>query len=744
MMAHSVASTSHYHATQGLGTVVNGTTQQQLFIQQELDFEESNSALENQDATLKSLTTRLEYLRNEAIKNKSEKYCPPGTLVSFSPIANGLAEEEFLVKPVEDLFTYTDNPNLWTIVKRTIQNLGLSYGDLCTSTLYTISTLVYAGNGDIPSEFEIFASGSIIFWLLILVPTIKYTLFVPMADHNGEGGAFAMIGLLKQKNVNQRVFQVAKIVAMIGAGALLADGTLTPAISVVSAIQGLQVGIPSLSTSSVVGISVVILFVVFVGQPLGSSRIGWAYGPILFVFCICQSIAGIRNIIYYPKIFQCINPWYAFRGIGYVWNDHSVGFVKLSAALLSLTGSEAMYADMGHFGRTPMRIGWLCIVFPSVLLSYFGQLAMIAAQPALAIRAGDKIFFYQVSTPLLWPLIVISTFAAIVASQAIVSGAFSIMGQAVAMDLFPRLRVKRTNTQIYGQVFLPEINVILAIITLSLEVGFRTSSALTSAFGVAVSTSFVTTSFLYTLVVTYGWKKPWYIWIGYPLILGSVDILLWSSSLTKVPTGGYVPVVICLITVFLMSVWQWGIRQQEKYVSHHCLRWSEYHQYMSSPAEELPCRVQGTGIFLTSSVYGIPYPLKAILEKLHVLPRVLIFVTIRSAPVPFVDEDVRFHLIRYSPSLYRLVVNIGYAEKVLHMQEVLRTAEVQLTPDIQLLHDPLSFFKGRTELKPRKDANFIHRSMVRLCNILKHVSANIDEVLGLPVDTLEIGTVAVI
>ncbi|GJD11512.1 Probable potassium transport system protein kup 1 [Galdieria sulphuraria] len=682
------------------------TAYQQHYVQQELDSEESNSALENQDATLKSLTTRLEYLRNEAMKNKNEKYCPPGTLVSFSPIANGLAEEELLVKPVEDLFTYTDNPNLWTIVKRTLQNLGLSYGDLCTSTLYTISTLVYAANGKIPSELEIMASGSIIFWLLILVPTIKYTIFVPMADHNGEGGAFAIIGLLKQKNVKPKVFQVAKIVAMIGAGALLADGTLTPAISVVSAIQGLQVGIPSLSTSSVVGISVAILFIVFVGQPLGSSRIGWAYGPILFVFCICQSVAGIRNIIYYPKIFQCINPWYAFRGIGYVWNDNSVGFVKLSAALLSLTGSEAMYADMGHFGRTPMRIGWLGIVFPSVLLSYFGQLAMIAAQPELAIRAGDKIFFYQVSTQLLWPLIVISTLAAIVASQAIVSGAFSIMGQAVAMDLFPRLRVKRTNTQIYGQVFLPEINIILAIITLSLEVGFRTSSALTSAFGVAVSTSFVTTSFLYTLVIAYGWKKPWYIWIGYPLVLGTVDILLWSSSLTKVPTGGYVPVVICLITVFLMSVWQWGSKQQEKYMTNHCLRWSEYQQYMASPTEHLTCRVQ------------------AILNKLHVLPRVLIFVTIRSAPVPFVDEDVRFHLIRYSQSLYRLVVNIGYAEK--------------------LLHDPLSFFKGRTELKPRKDAHLIHRWMVRLCNILKHVSANIDEVLGLPVDTLEIGTVAVI
>jgi len=627
-------------------------------------YQEEQSPQE-EDATLNSQTTRLEYLRNEARKNKSEKFCPPGTLVSYSqPLAN--LDEELSVKPVEDLFTFKDNPNLWTIVKRTIQNLGLSYGDLCTSTLYTISSLVYAKDGAIPSELQILASASTIFWLLVLIPTIKYCVFVPMADHNGEGGAFAIIGLLKQHKVKKRVFQVAKIVAMVGAGALLADGTLTPAISVVSAIQGIQVGAPSLSTSTVVGISAAILFIVFLGQPLGSSRIGWAYGPILFIFCICQSIAGIRNILYYPKIFQSMNPWYALRGFAYVWNDGSVGFVKLSAALLSLTGSEAMYADMGHFGRTPMRLGWLCIVFPSVVLSYFGQFAMIAAQPEIAIEAGDKIFFYQVSSQLLWPLIIVSTLAAIVASQAIVSGAFSIMGQAVAMDLFPRLRVKRTNTKIYGQVFLPEINVILAIITLSLEVGFRTSSALTSAFGVAVSTSFVTTSFLYTLVVAYAWKKPWYIWIGYPLIFGFVDLLLWSSALTKVPTGGYVPVVICLVTVFLMSVWQWGVTQQKKYLATHCLQWSEYQRYISSssPTESplwWPYRVQGTGIFLTSSVYGIPYPLKAILNKLHVLPRVLIFVTIRSAPVPFVDEDVRFHLIRYSCSLYRLVVNIGKA-----------------------------------------------------------------------------------
>eukprot|EP00871_Galdieria_phlegrea_P002192 jgi/Galph1/2974/GphlegSOOS_G1624.1 len=689
---------------------------------------------EQQDATLHSLTTRIEYLRNEAIRSKAEKDCPPGRLVSFSPTSNIIEEEVLLVKPVEDLFTFSDNPTLLCILRRTLQNVGLSYGDLCTSTLYTISALVNATRMP-PSEFQVLASGSLIFWLLVLVPTLKYTVLVPMADHNGEGGAFAIIGLLKQKKVKGKVLRIAKIVAMIGAGALLADGTLTPAIS---AIQGLQVGVPSIHTSTVVGISVAILFVVFLGQPLGSSRIGWAYGPVLIVFCIVQAIAGIRNIVYYPAIFKCINPWYAIRGIGYVWNDGSIGFVKLSAALLSLTGSEAMYADMGHFGRTPMRIGWLCIVFPSVVLSYFGQLAMIASQPAIAIEAGDKIFFYQVSSQLLWPLIIISTLAAVVASQAIVSGAFSIMGQAVAMDMFPRLHVKHTDSQIYGQVFLPEINIILAITTLSLEVGFQTSSALTSAFGVAVSTSFITTSILYTLVICRAWKKPWYIWIWYPFFLGVVDILLWSSSLTKISTGGYVPVVICLITVFFMSVWQWGSFQQSKYINSNSLQWSEYQQQVAKPDEQPPYMVEGTGIFLTSTIYGIPYPLKAILDKLHVLPRVVIFLTIRSAPVPFVDEDIRFHLIRYNQKLYRLVVNIGYAEKFL------RTAEVQLTPDIQLLYEPLSFFKGRTELKPKKDANFIHRSMVRLCNILKHVSASIDDLLGLPVDTVEIGSTALI
>lgn len=224
-----MASSSFHSSMEKPATVIDYAIQTHVVHQGQPDSEENNQTYENQDATLKSLTTRLEYLRNEAIRNK--KYCPPGTLVSLSPVSTGIAEEELLVKPVEDLFTFTDNPNLWTIVKRTIQNLGLSYGDLCTSTLYTISTLVYAANGAVPSEFEILASGSIIFWLLILVPTIKYTIFVPMADHNGEGGAFAIIGLLKQRNVKKRVFQMAKIVAMIGAGALLADGTLTPAIS---------------------------------------------------------------------------------------------------------------------------------------------------------------------------------------------------------------------------------------------------------------------------------------------------------------------------------------------------------------------------------------------------------------------------------------------------------------------------------------------------------------------------------
>lgn len=426
---------------------------------------------------------------------------------------------------------------------------------------------------------------------------------------------------------------------------------------VVSAIQGIQVGAPSLSTSAVVGISIAILFCIFASQWFGSSKIGIVYGPVLIIFFIVQAIAGIYNITKHPAIFKALNPYYALKGIGIIWNDGKIGYLRIADALLSVTGSEGMYADMGHFGKTPLRLGWFLIVFPSVWMSYFGQCALIASNPQIAVEATDKLYFYQVSNALLWPLIVITTLASIIASQAIISGSFSIMSQAVGLNIFPRLYIKRTDFHIYGQVFMPSVNVVMGILTIAITAGFQTSTALTSAYGVAVSTSFVTTTILYAIIISLAWKVRPYIWIFYPLIFGTIDLLLWSSALTKVPTGGYIPVAISVVSISLMLIYRWGAKKEEQNYRHNSLRWSEYKSIIESP--QAPVCLNGTFIFLTSMQYGIPFSYSQFVKQIGAIPRLSLFVTVRYVAVPFVDSNHMYYVFKYTDQLYRIIINVG-------------------------------------------------------------------------------------
>jgi KUP system potassium uptake protein len=620
-------------------------------------------------------------------------------------------------------------------LKRTIQIIGLCYGDLGTSPLYTVASLLDYKVP--PTTFEIYAAASMVFWLLLLVPSIKYALLVTMADHNGEGGAFAMIGLLRHKRIPKRWLLVATVVAAIGAGALLADGIITPAITVVSAIEGIQVGAPSLSNSAVVGITIAILFLIFASQWFGSSKIGIVYGPVLIVFFIVQLIAGIYNITKHPAIFKAMNPYYALKGIGIAWNDGKIGYLKIADAVLSVTGSEGMYADMGHFGRTPLRLGWFIVVFPSVWMSYFGQTALLASNPQLAVEASDKLYFYQVSNSLLWPLIVITTLASIIASQAIISGSFSIMSQAVGLNIFPRLHIKRTDYKIYGQVFLPTVNVIMAILTISITAGFQTSSSLTSAYGVAVTTSFITTSVLFVIIIAVAWKVKFYKWILYPVVFGVVDLILWSSALTKVPTGGYIPVAISVVSISSMLIYRWGAKKEEETYKNNSLRWSEYKAILESP--QPPVLLDRAFVFLTSMQYGIPFTYSQFVKQIGAIPRLSIFVTVRHVAVPFVDNHHMYYVFKYTDQLYRIIINVGYAQPIDNLVTFLESTGLSFLDDSSSLKK-LGFVKGKTELLSKKEHWFGYRFFLSVFSLMKTFSARIDTSLGIPFDSLEIGT----
>ena len=678
-----------------------------------------------------SRTTKIQY-RKTLLDSRRRSTSRSGALSREISRENVL--EEALPSPSVDAYRYEpERLQGWHLFLRTLQAVGLIYGDLGTSPLYTISSL-YDGNVA-PSEFTIVAGASMIFWLLLLIPSIKYAFLVAMADHNGEGGALAMIGLMRQRRLSGRWARLAVIIAVIGAGALVADGILTPAITVVSAFQGIQVGSPSFPTGAVVGLSIGVLFLVFLGQFLGSSRLGITYGPVLVVFFVAQAMLGIYGITKYPAIFKALNPYYALKGIGVYWNDGKVGFLKIADALLCVTGSEAMYADMGHFGRLPMRLGWFTIVLPSVLLSYLGQLALLASNPSLAETAGNALYFYQAPRSVLWPLIVLTTLAAIVASQAIISGAFSIVSQAISLDLLPRMHIKRTDWRIYGQVFIPEMDLVMGILTVAVTAGFQTSNALTSAYGVAVTTSFITTTCLFVIVLVFVWKQRFYVWLSYLAVFGLVDLLLWSSAITKFPTGGYIPVIISTVFILAMLLWDWGTKREHEYYERKLRVWkaqqSEGVRQDSSPV------LKGTFVFLAGLQHGVPYSFQVFVSKIGVIPQTTIFVTVRNVPVPFVDDHRRFVIVEEAPGRFRARIYVGYAQSIRSLMESLR--EVPAAFFHESFGEKVVFVKGYTDILVDSQRHWLHRLLVYCYHYLKTIAASVDSELGIPRDRVEIG-----
>ncbi|UJR20259.1 hypothetical protein I4U23_023390 [Adineta vaga] len=429
----------------------------------------------------------------------------------------------------------------------TIRSLGIIFGDIGTSPLYVVNTIFDYQ----PTEAQCIGAISLIVWNLIVVVSIKYAIFILMADNHGEGGTFALCGLLTSEKIklSKKTKYVILIVSLIAASMLLGDGALTPAVSILSAVEGLVVQVPSLD-SWTLPIGIIIIVLLFLAQRWGTSRIGIAFGPIMLVWFLTLFMTGIWRITMKPVILKAFNPWEAFH---YLLEEKTRGFYQIGGVFLSATGLEALYADLGHFGRWPVRLAWFLVVFPAVLINYLGQGALLISDPSLI----DNPFYHSIPNWSRWPMIVLATLATIIASQAIITGSFSLISQAIGMECCVPFKIYHTSKKIIGQIYIPTINYILMIFTIIIVVGFQKSSKITNAYGVTVCSVMLITTILYLCVMYYTWHKPWYFILPFSLFL-IIDMYTWASNATKIPTGGWVAIVISLVFFIFGFCWFFG------------------------------------------------------------------------------------------------------------------------------------------------------------------------------------------
>ena len=546
-----------------------------------------------------------------------------------------------------------ENPTGRRLRVLTLTALGVVYGDIGTSPLYTMKE-TFVGHGVAPSLANVYGILSLILWTLILVVIVKYLTFILRADNKGEGGVLAMLALLLQRtkrDENRRWQKTLIILGLFGTALLYGDGVITPAISVLGAVEGLKVVTPALEPF-VVWITVAILFTLYMFQHLGTAKVGKAFGPITLVWFVTIGILGFLEILREPRILAAVNPWHAVS----FFIDHGVGgFIVLGGVFLAVTGAEALYADIGHFGKRPIRLAFFALVFPALVLNYFGQGALILRDP-LAI---ENPFYLLAPRWFLYPLLLIATLAAIVASQALISGAFSLAQQSVQLGYSPRLTIVHTSEREYGQIYVPEVNTALMVGTLAIVVGFGSSSALGAAYGIAVTGTMSVTTILFAVVARTRWHWSRRKVFALAAFFLAFDLAFLGANALKIQHGGWVPLAIALGILTLMTTWKSGRALL-----------GEVMRRGSIPLETLledlkrrpPMRVKGTAIFLTADQAGAPMVLMHHLKHNKALHERVILLSIVSAQVPAIDDANRVAVTPLELGFLRVKAAFGFME----------------------------------------------------------------------------------
>ena len=529
--------------------------------------------------------------------------------------------------------------------------LGVVYGDIGTSPLYTVQA-TFAEPGIAASEANILGALSLIFWALLMVVSLKYVVFIMRADNRGEGGIMALTALAQRcTQGNPRVRWGIMSLGLLGAALFYGDGVITPAISVLSAVEGLKVAAPPLE-HYVVPVTVLIIIALFVVQPRGTAKVGAVFGPVCVIWFTSIAALGVVQIVEHPHVLLALNPWYALE---FFRNNGMFGFLALGSIVLAVTGTEALYADMGHFGKAPIRFAWFTFVSPALVLNYFGQGALLLSDPA----AISNPFYLAVPRPLLYPMIVLATVATIIASQAVITGAFSMTREAIQLGLAPRMEIRHTSRETLGQIYLPWINRALLVLIVSAVIGFRSSANLAAAYGIAVTGTMAITTCLALIVA----RRLWH-WTGVTvaaagLVFLTIDFGLFSANAVKIEHGGWFPLVLGAFVFVIMTTWRRGRDLVLRELKQSGLA---LEPFIDSITSHPPLRVPGTAIFLTANAHGVPNALLHNLKHNKVLHERNVLMTVETLETPVAEYGERTEITALGHEFYRVIIRFGFAE----------------------------------------------------------------------------------
>jgi KUP system potassium uptake protein len=550
--------------------------------------------------------------------------------------------------------------------------VGVVYGDIGTSPLYTLQTTL--SHDDMhPTPESIFGVLSLIFWAQIIVVSLKYVVFIMRADNKGEGGIMALLALaLRSARGDARMRWILAILGIFGAALFYGDGVITPAISVLSAVEGMKVAVPDLPHWVVPVTSVVILFLLFALQRHGTERVGKLFGPVMVIWFLVIAALGVSMIAQNPHVLLALNPMY---GVKFFMTHGMQAFIALGGVVLALTGAEALYADMGHFGKKPIRLAWFSFVLPALVLNYFGQGALLLDHP----DAIDNPFFKLVPKIMLYPMIGLATIATVIASQAVISGAFSMTREAMSLGYSLRMPIVHTSREMSGQIFVPWVNSFLLVMVLIAVLGFRSSENLSAAYGIAVTGTMTVTTILALVVARYQWHWSRLTVAFAGVLLLTIDLSFLSANVIKIEYGGWFPLVLGVAVFIVMTTWRRGRELVVREIKQSGLA---LEPFIENVSEHPPLRVPGTAVFLTANQHAVPHALLHNLKHNKVLHERNVLLTVEMLETPVADADERIQISSLGGDFYGLELRFGFAEDPNIPQALSRCSKAGLAFDM--------------------------------------------------------------